>query len=115
MKNNETNGLIGLGKFFIAIGVVLLGIRLDILGLGDPHEYFKWQMFLLFGGIMALMDLKLVFSLILFAIGFYFLLPDMSIEIPAIVKTIFWPSILVLAGLDLILRPFRCRRHWKNN
>jgi hypothetical protein len=111
MKNNETNGLIGLGKFFIVVGLVLLGIRLDILGLGEPHSYLRWEMIFLFFGIMALINLKLVFSLIMFAIGFYFLLPEMSIQIPEIVKTIFWPSMLVLAGLDFILRPIRCRRH----
>lgn len=110
MKHDEPNGLIGLGKFFIAVGLVLLGVRLDILGLGEPHEYYRWQMLFLFFGLMALLNLKLVFSLILFAIGFYFLLPEMAIQIPPIVRTIFWPSLLVLAGIDFILRPMHCRR-----
>jgi hypothetical protein len=110
MKNNEKNALSGLGKAFIALGLVLLGIKLDLLGLGAPVEYYKWEVVVIFFGLIALFNLNVVFSVILFAVALYFLLPEMALKVPDIVKTIFWPSMLVLAGLEFMLKPHRCRR-----
>lgn len=110
MKNNEKNPLIGIGKAFIALGLVLLGIKLDLLGLGATSEYYRWEMIFAFFGLLALFNLNLVLSLIFFAIGAYFLLPDLNIQIPELVKTLFWPSLLILGGLEFILKPLICRR-----
>jgi len=90
--------------------LVLLGVKFDILGLGEPTSYYKWEVLLLFFGIMALLNFKILFAVILFAIGLYFLLPEMAIQVPEIVKTIFWPSLLVLAGIDIMLKPLHCRK-----
>ncbi len=109
MKQDEKNALNGVGKAFIALGLVLLGIKLDLLGLGSPSEYFRWEMIFAFFAILALFNLNLVLSVIFFAIGAYFLMPDMNIVLPEIIKNIFWPSLLVLAGIEFMLKPWRCR------
>ena len=110
MKHDEKNALSGIGKAFIALGLILLGIKLDLLGLGAPPEYYRWEIILLFFGVLALFNLNLVLSVIFFAVGAYFLMPDMNIQLPEIIKTIFWPSLLVLAGLEFLLKPLRCRK-----
>lgn len=111
MKQDEKNALSGVGKAFIALGLVLLGIKLDLLGLGSPSEYFRWEMIFAFFGILALFNLNLFLSVIFFALGAYFLMPDLNYEIPLILKQIFWPSLLVLAGLEFMLKSLRFRRH----
>jgi len=110
MKNNEKNALSGIGKVFIAIGLVLLGIKLDLLGLGEPSAYCRWEVLVLFFGILALFNFNLVLSVMLFAVGLYFLLPEMALQVPHFVKVIFWPSMLILLGLEFMLKPLICRK-----
>ena len=105
MKKDENKFLKGLGKAFITLGLVMLGIKLDLLGLGAPPEYYRWEMIFVFFGILALFNLDLVLSVIFFAIGAYFIAPDMSITIPETVKTIFWPSLLIMAGIEFLIKP----------
>ncbi|MDZ7632999.1 MAG: hypothetical protein U5L72_00570 [Bacteroidales bacterium] len=60
---------------------------------------------------ISLISLELVSSVFLFAIGFWFLMPDMSVQLTPVYKNIYWPSVLVLAGLAIMLRPLS--KKWK--
>ncbi|MCK7542214.1 MAG: hypothetical protein MZV63_70735 [Marinilabiliales bacterium] len=44
-------------------------------------DYFRWEMILIFFGIFSLVSLELVSAVILFAIGFWFLMPDMTMQL----------------------------------
>ncbi|MCK7542217.1 MAG: hypothetical protein MZV63_70760 [Marinilabiliales bacterium] len=81
------------------------------LRLGDIPDYFRWEMILIFFGIFSLVSLELVSAVILFAIGFWFLMPDMTVQLAPVYKNIYWPAVLVLAGLAFMLKPLS--KKWK--
>lgn len=105
MNDNKNNPFSGLAKFLIALGLVMIAAKTDILGLGVPSNYFTWEMLLIFFGIIALFNLDLVACVFLFAAGYYFLMPEMSIQLSPFYKEIYWPCVLVLAGIMFMIRP----------
>lgn len=109
MKHIQNNPFSGLAKFLISLGLVMLAAKVDLLGLGSTSAYFTWEMLLIFFGLFSLLSLELVSSVLLFAGGFYFLMPEMSIQLSPFYKEIYWPAVLVLAGIAFMIRPFTRR------
>lgn len=109
MKDHDSNPFNGIAKLLISLGLVMLIARLDLLRLGSPSDYFTWEMLLIFFGIFNLISLDLVFSVLLFAAGIWFLMPDMTLQLTPFYKSIYWPSVLVLVGIAFILRPITKR------
>jgi hypothetical protein len=105
MKDHNSNPFNGIAKLLISLGLVMLIARLDLLKLGSPSDYFTWEMLLIFFGIFNLINLDLVFSVLLFAAGIWFLMPEMTLQLTPFYKSIYWPSVLVLVGLAFMLRP----------
>jgi len=97
------NPLWGIGSFLIAFGLLMGLVIMDLLHLGDPSNYIKWQILLLFIGVVSLFNGKVGESLILFAVGTYFLLPHLDIVIPEIIDNFYWPGAIILVGLGLII------------
>ncbi len=102
-KNNPFNGI---AKLLISLGLVMIVAKLDLLKIGTISDYFTWEMLLIFFGIFNLLNLDLVFSLLLFATGIWFLMPEMSVQLSPVYKEIYWPAVLVLAGIAFMIRPF---------
>jgi hypothetical protein len=107
MKDNNSNPFIGIAKFLITLGLVMIVAKLDLLHLGEISDYFKWEMILIFFGVFSLLSLELVSAVLLFAIGFWFLMPDMSVQLSPVYRNIYWPAVLVLAGVAFMLRPLK--------
>lgn len=105
MKDKDRNPLVGIAKFLISLGLVMIVAKLDLLNLGEISDYFIWQMLLIFFGVFSLLSLELVSSVILLALGFWFLMPDMSVQLAPVYKNIYWPAVLVLVGVAFMLRP----------
>ncbi len=105
MKEKHGNPFTGIAKFLISLGLIMIVAKLDLLGLGDIPDYFKWQMLLIFFGLWSLISLELVSAVILFAIGFWFLMPEMAIQLTEPYKKIYWPAVLVLSGVAFMLKP----------
>jgi hypothetical protein len=106
MKNNKsfnTNPLKSLGIFFIALGLMLLGATVDVLGWGNMHSYFRWEMLLIFISLLMFLHGNLTGGVIMLAVGSWFLLPELYPSAPAIVRTGFWPAVLVLAGITFLI------------
>jgi hypothetical protein len=101
--NKNNNPLWGIGSFLVAFGLLLGVIMMDLLHLGEPSDYIKWQMLLIFIGLVSLFNGKVGEALILFAVGTYFLLPYLNIEIPDFVDNFYWPGAIILVGLGLIV------------
>jgi hypothetical protein len=105
MKENS-NPFSAIAKLLISLGLVMIVAKLDLFKLGPISDYFTWEMLLIFFGIFNLLNLDLVFSLLLFAAGFWFLMPEMSIQLSPVYKQVYWPAIMVLAGIAFMIRPF---------
>jgi len=105
MKEKHGNPFTGIAKFLISLGIVMFVAKLDLLGLGDIPEYFSWQMLLIFFGVWLLLSFKFVSAVIFFAIGFWFLMPDMAIQLTESYKKIYWPVVLILCGVAFMLKP----------
>ncbi len=105
MKDKNSNPFVGIAKVLITLGLVMIGAKLDLLNLGEISNYFTWEMILIFFGIFSLLSLELVSAVILFAIGFWFLMPEMSVQLAPVYRNIYWPAVLVLTGVAFILKP----------
>jgi hypothetical protein len=103
MRNREHHPQIGIGLFFIVLGLALLVATNDLLNLGSVGSYFTWQTAMIFVGVLLLVNLNFVGGILLIAGGTWFLLEDIYIVMPAIVKIIYWPAVIVLLGLSFII------------
>lgn len=105
MKDRNRNPFTGIAKFLIALGLVMIIAKTDLFGLGTVSDYFTWEMLLIFFGIFSLISLELVSSVLLFALGFYFLMPEMHVQLAPVYKKIYWPAVIVLVGIAFLLKP----------
>lgn len=110
MKDRDHNPFAGIARFLISLGLVMIAAKTDLLSLGDISEYYRWEMLLIFFGVLSLVSLELVSSVVLFALGFWFLMPDMSVQLSPLYRQIFWPAVLVLAGVAFMIRPITKRK-----
>lgn len=120
MENDITNsksGRIAAGIFLVGIGIVLL---VDRLGAGLPRWVLSWPMILITIG--AFLGLKHGFRgaawLIMMVIGSIFLFDFISTDFS--LRKYFWPIMIMLAGLIMILKPkkshlFGGRDRWRSN
>jgi hypothetical protein len=106
MKDRNRNPFSVIARLLISLGLMMIAAKLDFFGLGPVSSYFTWEMLLIFFGVFSLISLELVSSVILFAIGFYFLMPHMSVQLAPVYKNIYWPAVIVLAGIAFLLKPF---------
>lgn len=106
MKDHRNNPVAGFAKVLISLGLVMIAARTDLFGLGSTSDYFTWEMLLIFFGVFSFLNLELVSSILLFAIGFWFLMPDMAVQLSPFYKKIYWPAVMILAGFAFMIRPF---------
>lgn len=92
------------GILLVVIGGFLLLDNLYILPFFIPYYFFTWQMILIVIGLyLLLVKEKKEGGLVLIIIGSVFLAPDIfNISIRRIFE--FWPVILILAGVGILLR-----------
>jgi hypothetical protein len=109
-RSKERNPQISFGIFLIVLGLALLVATNDMLHLGSVKEYFTWQTVMIFIGVLLLLNLNFIPGLLLIAGGLWFFLDDYFEEIPAFIKTFFWPSVIILTGLSFIISSFFKRK-----
>jgi hypothetical protein len=106
----EHHPRIGIGLFFILLGVVLLVATNDLLNLGSISNYFTWETAMIFIGLLLLLNLNFTGGLLMIAGGTWFLLDNIFIITPEIVKNLYWPGVIVLIGLSFIISSFLKRK-----
>lgn len=94
---------ISLGLFFIIFGLALLVAINDMLHLGSVGAYFTWDSVLLFIGLIMFINQSYLVGFLCIAGGGWFLLDNIFFIVPPIVKTVYWPAVLVLIGIGLII------------
>lgn len=98
--------MVGFGLFLIVLGLTLLVATNDLLNLGSVRSYFTWQTAMIFIGLLLFVNLNFVGGILLIAGGAWFLLDDINFQIPPIVKTMYWPGVVILLGLSFIVSSF---------
>jgi len=102
-KHREHHPQVGIGLFFIVLGLALLVATNDMLNLGSVRDYFTWETVLIFIGVLLLLNLQFGGGLLLIAVGGWFMLDRLYPDVPEIIKTIYWPSVIILIGIIFIL------------
>jgi len=102
-RHREHHPQVSIGLFFIVLGVALLVATNDWLHLGSIKEYFTWETLLIFVGTLLLLNLHFIPGLLLMALGAWFLIDNFYGEIPVLIKTIYWPAVIVLIGISFII------------
>ena len=106
LKKMEHHPRIGIGLFFIVLGLALLVAMNDLLNLGSVSSYFTWQTAMIFIGVLLLLNLQFTGGILLIAGGVWFLQDTIFFITPEIFKTFYWPAVIVLIGLSFILSSF---------
>ena len=114
LHEREHHPQLGIGIFFIVLGLALLVASNDLLNLGSFRSYFTWETVLIFIGIIFLFNLKFTEGVLFIAGGTWFLLDDLYIETPEIIKTIFWPVVIIFIGLSFIFSSVVKRNSQRN-
>lgn len=114
-KHKELHPRVSVGIFLIVLGGALLVATNDLLGMGSVKDYFTWETLLVFIGTILLLNLQFTGGLILVSLGIWFFIENRDYEIPEIVKTIYWPSVIILVGLGFIISSLLKRINKKTN
>lgn len=110
-SHREHHPRVSFGLFLIALGLALLVATNDMLNLGSVGEYFTWETAMIFVGVLLLLNLQFTGGLLLIAGGTWFLLDEVDYKLPEIIRTIYWPSVIILVGLGFIVSSFLKRKN----
>jgi hypothetical protein len=103
LREREHHPRVGIGLFFIVLGVALLVATNDLLNLGSVSSYFTWETVLIFIGVLLLLNLHFTGGLLLIALGVWFLQDHIFIITPEVFKNFYWPAVIVVIGLSFII------------
>ena len=103
LEKREPHPVVGLGLFFITLGIALMIATNDLLNLGSIYRYFTWETALIFIGVLLVLNLHLTGGLLMLAAGVWFLLDEINIVTPDLIKTVYWPGVIVLIGIAYII------------
>jgi hypothetical protein len=106
LRNMEHHPRMGIGLFFIVLGLALLVAMNDLLKLGSVSNYFTWETAMIFIGVLLLLNLNFTGGLLLVAGGVWFFQDHIFFNAPEAFKTFYWPAVIVLTGLSFILSSF---------
>ena len=97
----DINRRIVLAGFLIIAGTALLLRNLNLLP-EIPDYFFTWPMLvILFGSYLLITKQKIILSLFIMGAGLYFLLPEVA-GVNIHDMRIFWPLLIIAAGIILI-------------
>jgi Predicted membrane protein len=113
MERKRSDKRFYFGVLLIAVGVILILERLNLIPETMADALISWQMLLVGIGILSLIGGNRTAGIILMVIGGTFMIPEF-ITVPHEIRRIYWPLILVLIGI-LILMKQRDHRKWNNS
>ncbi|MGA1976947.1 MAG: hypothetical protein ABSG89_03735 [Bacteroidales bacterium] len=113
-SHREHHPMVGIGLFFIVLGLALLVATNDMLHLGSVKAYFTWETAMVFVGVLFLLNLHFVPGMLLIAGGSWFFMNNYSGGVPEVIKTIYWPAVVIMLGLGFIISSLFRRKRCKN-
>lgn len=109
MENRNSDKRFYFGVILIAVGVILILERLNLIPESMADMLISWQMLLIGIGAISLIGGNRTAGTILIVIGGTFMIPEL-ISVPQEIRRIYWPMILVLLGFLILMRQ---REHQK--
>jgi hypothetical protein len=103
LREREHHPQVGIGLFFIVLGLALLVATNDLLNLGSVSSYFTWETAMIFIGVLLLLNLHFAGGLLMIAGGIWFLKDHIFFISPETFKTFYWPAVIVIVGLSFIV------------
>jgi len=113
-RHREHHPQVSIGLFLIVLGLALLVATNDMLNLGSVQEYFTWETAMIFIGVLLLLNLHFTGGLLMIALGAWFLIDHKDYELPEIIKTLYWPCVIILVGLGFIISSLFKRKKTDN-
>lgn len=112
VRHNRSRKGVATGLIIIGIGVVLLLRKMDVF---IPGWVLGWQMIMVYIGLAIGIGSKFrnPASYILMGLGFLFLINDLY-YIPITLREYFWPLVIIIIGLIVLIRPRKKKHQWKN-
>ena len=128
LKSHHTSARskgMALGLILVVLGGILLAVNFGYLSAGIKTVIFSWPMIFVVIGIFQIFHRHYFSSFIMFAIGAFFLLPKIATTFPELFPgigsnfaTVYWPILLIVAGLFFLLslvfpkKWTKCCSHW---
>lgn len=103
-RNNERHPGVAIGIFLVVLGLALLVATNDFFNLGGLSSYFNWKTAMIFIGVVLFLNLEFTGGLLLIAAGVWFLRDELFPFAGEQFENFFWPSVIALSGISLILK-----------
>ncbi len=103
MESRRSDKRFYFGVILIAVGVILILERLNLIPESMADMLISWQMLLVGVGVLSLIGGNRTAGTIMIVIGATFMIPEL-ITVPQEVRRIYWPLILVAIGISILLR-----------
>jgi len=110
MESNRNIGRGIIGIVLILIGIAFIGRTLDFFPHRIMHYIFTWEMILIVIGIIFISTKENKSTgWILLIVGLAFWIPSVM-DIPYSIRRLFWPTMLIVVGIVIILRSTSYKR-----
>ena len=103
MEHRKSEKRFYFGVILIAVGVILILERLNLIPESMAEMLISWQMLLVGIGVLSLIGGNRTAGTILIVIGGTFMIPEL-ITVPHEIRRIYWPLILVAIGVIILMR-----------
>jgi len=103
MEGRKSDKRFYFGVILIAVGIILILERLNLIPESMVDVLISWQMLLIGIGVLSLIGGNRTAGTILIVIGGTFMIPEL-ITVPHEIRRIYWPLILVAIGISILMR-----------
>ena len=103
MERRKSDKRFYFGVILIVVGVILILERLNLIPESMADMLISWQMLLIGVGVLSVIGGNRTAGIILIVIGATFMIPEL-ITVPHEIRRIYWPLILVVIGISILMR-----------
>jgi len=103
MERRKSDKRFYFGVILIVVGVILILERLNLIPESMADMLISWQMLLIGVGVLSVIGGNRTAGTILIVIGATFMIPEL-ITVPHEIRRIYWPLILVVIGISILMR-----------
>jgi CDP-diglyceride synthetase len=103
MNGKRKKSHVVIGILLVVVGLILLLNNLGLMPVALPHYILSWKTLLVaLGTIFTITEKDKTAGIVLIAVGFYFLIPDIWGVSPH-EAGLFWPILFLVIGLSVLL------------